>query len=427
MRRKILSTCLAIIMLLTMVPVPVYAASDEAVAAADTLHDLDLFSGTGTDAKGRPIYDLDRVPTRNEAVTMLVRLLGKEAEAQAGTWETPFTDVAQWAKPYVGYAYANGLTAGTSSTTYGGDSPITASQYLTFVLRALNYKDDSDFQWDKAWVLSDKIGVTSGQYNEGTTTFNRGDVAIISCHALSCTLKNESKTLVRDLYDNGAISYWRISDAGLGIASGLQTIDTPKNIRTDTENGVDFLVWDAPSQEVTVYQVYISVNKDTNFDVYYPQDGDRPYVPLNGTGLYELNENTTYYFKVRACFFDDTHNLDYFSAYTEPFAYYYSGSSQSANAPESVISELLLLLNRATSLEQSALLSSKFAYEATSPTYGVTYAKQAQSAFEQITERLNKAIDLCSQYGNLKEVKNDLLYIYNLESQYLNTVITATN
>ena len=95
---------------------PVFAAKSEAQEAAQTLHDLGLFKGTGTDVSGNPIFDLNRAPTRAEAVTMLVRLLGKEDEALAGDWNTPFTDVADWAKPYVGYAYANGLTAGVSQT-----------------------------------------------------------------------------------------------------------------------------------------------------------------------------------------------------------------------------------------------------------------------------------------------------------------------
>lgn len=51
--------------------------------------------------------------TRSEAVTMLVRLLGRENEALSGKWETPFTDVPAWAEPYVGLAYENGLTTGT--------------------------------------------------------------------------------------------------------------------------------------------------------------------------------------------------------------------------------------------------------------------------------------------------------------------------
>ena len=40
----------------------------------------------------------------------------------------PFTDVANWAKPYVGYAYAHGLASGTSKTTFGGNEKVTAAQ-----------------------------------------------------------------------------------------------------------------------------------------------------------------------------------------------------------------------------------------------------------------------------------------------------------
>ena len=43
--------------------------------------------------------------------------------------------MADWAKPFVGYAYANGLTAGTSATTFGGNDLISAVQYITFARR----------------------------------------------------------------------------------------------------------------------------------------------------------------------------------------------------------------------------------------------------------------------------------------------------
>ena len=89
------------VLLLTLSFFPtVFAENEEAAAAADTLHALGLFQGKGTNPDGTPIYDLDSAPTRNEAVTMLVRLLGKEGEAKSGTWQTPFTDVADWARPY---------------------------------------------------------------------------------------------------------------------------------------------------------------------------------------------------------------------------------------------------------------------------------------------------------------------------------------
>ena len=38
---------------------------------------------------------------------MLVRLLGGEAEAEVNVYQTPFTDVPDWAQPYVGWLYEN--------------------------------------------------------------------------------------------------------------------------------------------------------------------------------------------------------------------------------------------------------------------------------------------------------------------------------
>lgn len=187
MKKKLLSFLLAVAMMCSMVPTA-FAASAEAIDAANALHEQGLFNGVGTNADGTPNFDLDRTPTRHEAVTMLVAMLGKSSEAQAGNWTTPFTDVADWAKPFVGYAYTNGLTSGTSATTYGGNQPVSATQYLTFVLTALGYKSGTDFQWDKAWELSDKLGITNGQYN-ATSLFTRGDVAIISYKSLSAPQK----------------------------------------------------------------------------------------------------------------------------------------------------------------------------------------------------------------------------------------------
>lgn len=190
---------LAVFLMLPMLP-HASAATVEAVQAANTLYELGLFQGTGTDASGNPIFDLDATPTRAQAVTMLVRLLGKENEASSKTWTVPFTDVpaSHWSSPYVGYAYSNGLTTGMSGTSYGGGYNTTATQYLTFVLRALGYKSGTDFQWDKAWELTDKLGITHGQYN-AYSKFTRGDVAIVSLKALDAKVANSDKLLAEVL------------------------------------------------------------------------------------------------------------------------------------------------------------------------------------------------------------------------------------
>lgn len=201
--KKILSLFLSVALMFSFIPTTAFAANDEAVYAADILNALGLFDGTGTDENGNPIYALDQASTRQEAVTMLVRLLGKGDEAVSRNWNLPFTDVAAWAKPYVGYAYANGLVSGTSKTTFGGNDKVTAAQYITFVLRALGYESGKDFTWNKAWEFSDKILLTDGRYNGNTKTFLRGDIAIISVSALKTPLKYSNETLFENMKKNG--------------------------------------------------------------------------------------------------------------------------------------------------------------------------------------------------------------------------------
>ena len=221
--KRFLSFILALTLAVSLVP-SAFAASDEAVQAANALHTLGLFNGTGTDANGNPIYDLDRAPTREEAITMLIRLMGKESDAKGYNWEMPFTDVSGWAKPYVGAAYKWGLTSGTSETTFGGKQKVSAMQYLTFVLRALDYEDGTDFQWDKAWELSDKIALTSGQYTSDRS-ITRGDVAIISLKALSISNKY-NWTLLEQLLNEEIISQKMVKKSGIDIIPDFNSSST---------------------------------------------------------------------------------------------------------------------------------------------------------------------------------------------------------
>ena len=190
-------------MLLCFIP-SASAASEEANIAAASLYQLGLMQGKGRDANGDIIFDLDAFPTREEATTMFVRLLGKEEEAKASTSYIPFTDVSEWAKPYVSYAYTHGLVRGTSDTEFSGKALITAHQYLTLVLRALDYSDTTDFSWDQSYVLANQIGLTDGRYDiYGYIT--RGDLSWISFSALKVRPKDEYKFLYMVLEEEGKL------------------------------------------------------------------------------------------------------------------------------------------------------------------------------------------------------------------------------
>lgn len=226
MRKRVLSLLLALI-LCAGLPAPATAASKEAESAAQQLYELGLFHGVGKNSDGTPGFELDRSLSREEAVTLLVRLLGKEEEVLAGKWDMPFTDVSGWAKPYVGYAYENGLTRGISSKKFSGSSPVSAAQFLTFILRALGYSSGSDFEWRKAWELTDELGITSGEYSAGSD-FKRGDAALVAVNALSATFKDGSKTLLAAVEEAG------IKAPYPGPASGYSTVSGSTYVYADT-------------------------------------------------------------------------------------------------------------------------------------------------------------------------------------------------
>lgn len=230
MLKKNVSALLCILLCIGVFPAPALAASStrdisrQETLAAD-LKGLGLFQGTDTD------FDLEREPSRAEALVMLVRVLGKEREALSGTWKHPFTDVASWADQYVGYAYEKNLTNGVSATSFGAGSA-SAGMYLTFVLRALGYSDadGADFSWDDPFTLAERIGILPDGVN--TDAFWRADVVMISYAALPVTLKGSSQTLAAKL-----------------IAAGVFT-------RADYDALYDAAALEEPAQVLTAKQIF---------------------------------------------------------------------------------------------------------------------------------------------------------------------------
>ena len=187
--KRFLSFFLLLLLLGGLVPAAL-AASAEETEAAQGLYELGLFRGVGTGEDGKPLFELDRAMTRPEAVTMLVRLLGKEEEAAAGSWNLPFEDVPAWARPAVGYAFANGFTNGVSETRFGGAEAVSAAQYVAFLLRALGYASGVDFHWADTLSFAQGLGLT---VPEGP--FTRGVAALLSYRALGLRLKEREQTL----------------------------------------------------------------------------------------------------------------------------------------------------------------------------------------------------------------------------------------
>lgn len=196
---------LLVLTLITAMTAAASAYSQEAETSADYLYCVGLFNGKGSDEYGNPIYDLDGSLTRQEAIAMIIRIMGLEKAASSGVWKHPFSDVDDWAEDYVGYAYAKGITKGISQTLYGAGDTVTCQQFVTFLLRALNYSDsEGDFTWEDPYVLSDELGLTKSSASKDGL-FTRGDASVLSENCLSRVKKGTHQTLYRGLVCGGTI------------------------------------------------------------------------------------------------------------------------------------------------------------------------------------------------------------------------------
>lgn len=175
---------------------------------ADALKAMGLFQGSGWSVGSG--YELENTPTRIQGLIMFLRLLGEEEAALATTASSPFHDVADWAQPYVAYAYEKGYTNGVDlpAGLFGSNDTMTSAQYVTLLLRALGYSDTSaqpDFNWAASVAFGQNQGLfTAGEYQRLTTgTFTRAQVAYVSFYALDFPLKGSTTTLLDRLISAG--------------------------------------------------------------------------------------------------------------------------------------------------------------------------------------------------------------------------------
>ena len=122
------------------------------VADTDNVEAIEVLKAVGImvgDESGD--FNPDQKVTRNEMAVVMSNLMAYNVATYADT--SPFTDVPSWAEPYVAACWTNGITAGTSDTTYGGSEDVTTAQAALMLMKALGYfQYSSDFGSD--WQLS---------------------------------------------------------------------------------------------------------------------------------------------------------------------------------------------------------------------------------------------------------------------------------
>lgn len=199
MKRRLLAVLLAAMMLVAAI-VPASAYTMKQQNTADALNELGLFQGMG----GTVGYALDQNLTRAQGITLLVRMIGKEADALASSFRTPFVDVPNWAEGYVGYAYTNAITNGMGPDKFGSDVQLNDYMFLTLVLRALGYSDAGEnalFTWNNPYKLAKEVGLIDIAAADGS--FTRGDAVDVFWKAMNAEVVGKGVTLAQSLIDQG--------------------------------------------------------------------------------------------------------------------------------------------------------------------------------------------------------------------------------
>lgn len=206
MKKKILALVLSLALCFSLVPMGSAAGSAQEEMAGK-LKSLGLFLG---DEQGN--FNLDKAPTRVEALVMLVRALGQDGEARAAGKSHPFADVPEWADGYVSLAYAKGYTKGVSDTQFGADSTASCEMYLTFLLRALGYHDgaEGDFTYDQPFLLAYEAGILPCSIE--LQDFRRAHVVEATVAALFAGVKGSDQALHETLEAAGAFSAQAFAD-----------------------------------------------------------------------------------------------------------------------------------------------------------------------------------------------------------------------
>ncbi len=213
-----------VMILASAVPAAAQTAEKTTQEKAVVLSNLKIISGVNGE------YYLENQLRRNEAVTFIVRLIGKgdyvnQNKAQYSS--TPYTDVpsTEWYAPFVGYCYQNGFILEASSQFNPLDF-ISDKEFIGLVLMALDYSMGTDFTLDTVYDKAREVGLISlTEYiNRANADLisTRGSAVEILYKALTLECKEKDQILLQKMIDEGVVT--RLQAMAMGLI--VDTVST---------------------------------------------------------------------------------------------------------------------------------------------------------------------------------------------------------
>lgn len=192
MNKKCISIIIFSVLMSVLFQITAFAYnSEQSTANAVYLKALGILQGN---KRG---LELEKNLTRTEAAIVAIRMNGNEKEALSCTDDVPFSDVPEWSKSYIAYAYKTGIINGISDNMYGASRPVTLNQFSALMLRIAGYKDDVDFEYRNSYRFAYDLGAM--KYLAYNGSFLRRDMADICAGFLETAQNGKSETMYEKL------------------------------------------------------------------------------------------------------------------------------------------------------------------------------------------------------------------------------------
>lgn len=198
---------------------------------AEVMYQLNLIRGvsnTGFDP------GLGQSLTREAAVAAVLRVTGNEDNVYKESLPCSFSDVSEWAKPYVAYGESIGLCRGIEGAYFGAQEQVSLRQLCTMYLRMLGYENGGDI-YEKALETAKPMAMCSEDADRAGT---RADLIDISYNSLYVSLYGSTTALIRYLADSGITTLPYISATGDdGLISAYYSSEPASNVVSDELRG----------------------------------------------------------------------------------------------------------------------------------------------------------------------------------------------
>ncbi len=193
--KKVLALALAFAMVFSTFSSAFAASGVQNSEEAKVLYDLGLFNGTSTTEF---VPSLDADADAYQAIKLIGSAMGWDVDSDD---TTDFTDVPDWAAPYVAFAVEKGITNGVGGGKFG--SAMSTKRFYVWFYRALGYSEDA---WNTPYYLVEAnlidVDVAMALATDDSETVLRDKLVGVMYASLNWKAKDSETTLIEDLVAN---------------------------------------------------------------------------------------------------------------------------------------------------------------------------------------------------------------------------------